>query len=158
MKVMGRRSEHAAGDVGRARGVRWEWRGGGATVSGGGRLVVHGGERLVVCGGQGEGRGARGRGRGGDRLRLGQVGAGVTVWVVGVEVGVGVGVRVGYTGLPCRLSHCGLRIAPGDEVSVLELGSSRLLRRQLELDEHHVITDAQCQGEGGAAGQEVTDL
>lgn len=75
---------------------------------------------------------------------------------------VGERVRVGDTGLPCRLpcglSHGGLRVAPGDEVSVLELGTAGLLRRQLELHEHHVITDTQCQGEGGAAGQEVTDL
>ncbi len=89
-------------------------------------------------------------------MRLGQVGAGVTVWMMGVVVGVWV--RVGNSGLPCGLSHCGLRIASGDEVSVLELGTAGLLRRQLELDEHHVITDTQCQGEGGAAGQEVTDL
>lgn len=118
--------------------------------------MVHGRERLVVCGGQGEGRGARGRGGGRDRVRLGQVGAGVTVWMMR-EV-VGVRVRVGNTGLPCRLSHCGVRIAPGDEVSVLELGTPRLLRRQLQLDEHHVIPYTQCQGEGGAARQEVTDL
>lgn len=71
---------------------------------------------------------------------------------------VGGRVRVGHTGLPCGLSHCGLCVAPGDEVSVLELGTARLLRRQLELDEHHVITDTQCQGEWRAAGQEVTDL
>lgn len=88
-------------------------------------------------------------------MRLGQVGAGVTVWMMGV---VGVGVRVGNTGLPSGLSHCRFCIAPGDDVSVLELGTTGLLRRQLELDEHHVITDTQCQGEGGAAGQEVTDL
>lgn len=89
-------------------------------------------------------------------MRLGQVGAGVTVWMMGVMVGVRV--RVGDTGLPCGLSHCGLCVAPGDEVSVLELGTAGLLRRQLELDKHHVITNTQCQGEGGAAGQEVTDL
>lgn len=89
-------------------------------------------------------------------MRLGQVGAGVTVWMMGVMVGVRV--RVRNTGLPCGLSHCGLCVAPGDEVSVLELGTTGLLRRQLELDEHHVITNTQCQGEGGAAGQEVTDL
>lgn len=109
--------------------------------------MVHGREGLVVCGGQGEGRGAAGGGGGGDGLRLGQVGAGVTVWMMRVEVGVG------DAGMPR-----GLCIAPGDEVSVLELGASRLLCCQLELDEHHVITDTQRQGEGGAAGQEVTDL
>lgn len=89
-------------------------------------------------------------------MRLGQVGVGVTVWMVRVMVGVRV--RVGNAGLPCRLSHCGLCVAPGDEVSVLELGSTRLLCRQLELDEHHVVTYTQCKGEGGAAGQKVTDL
>lgn len=79
------------------------------------------------------------------------------VWMMG---GVVVGVRVsgGSTGLPCRLTHCGLCIAPGVEVPVLELGTTRLLCRQLELDEHHVITDSQSQGEWRAAGQEVTDL
>lgn len=79
------------------------------------------------------------------------------VWMMG---GVVVGVRVSMrnTGLPCGLTHCGLCIAPGDEVPVLELGATRLLCRQLELDEHHVITDSQSQSEGGAAGQEVTDL
>lgn len=118
--------------------------------------MVYGRKGLVVCGGQGEGGGARGRGGGRDQVRLGQVGAGVTVWMMGVVLGVGV--RVGNTGLPCGLSHCGLCIAPGDEVSVLELGTPRLLCRQLELDKHHVITNTQCQGEGGAAGQEVTDL
>lgn len=107
--------------------------------------MVHGREWLVVCGGQGEGRGARGRGGGRNQVRLGQVGAGVTVWMMGVVVGVWV--RVGNTGLPRGLSHCGLRVAPGDEVSVLELGATRLLCRQLELDEHHVIPDTQCQGE-----------
>lgn len=84
------------------------------------------------------------------------MGAWVTVWMMGVMVGVRV--RVGNTGLPCGLSHCGLCVAPGDEVSVLELGTARLLCRQLELDEHHVITYTQCQGEGRAAGQKVTDL
>lgn len=118
--------------------------------------MVHGRERLVVCCGHGEGGGARGRRGGRDQVRLGQVGAGVTVRVMGVVVGVRV--RVGHTGLPRGLSHCGLRAAPGDDVSVLELGTAGLLRRQLELDEHHVIADTQCQGEGGAAGQEVTDL
>lgn len=49
------------------------------------------------------------------------------------------GVRV-RTGLPCGLADGGLRIAPGDEVPVLELGSPGLLCCQLELDEHHVIT------------------
>lgn len=119
--------------------------------------MVHGGERLVVRGGQGEGRGARGSGGGRDQVRLSQVGAGV--WMMGVVVGVRVRVRVGNAGLPRRgLSHCGLSVAPGDDVSVLELGSAGLLCRQLELDEHHVIADTQCQGEGRAAGQEVTDL
>jgi hypothetical protein len=69
-------------------------------------------------------------------------------------------VRVGYAGLPAVLSRCGgvRGVAPGDEVSVLELGTARLLRRQLELDEHHVVAHAQREGEGRAAGQEVTDL
>lgn len=120
--------------------------------------MVHGRERLVVRGGQGEGWRAWGRGGGRDQLGLGQVGAGVTVWMMGVVVMVGVRLRVGNTRLPRRLSHCGVCIAAGDEVSVLKLGSTRLLCRQLELDEHHVITDTQCQGEGRAAGQEVTDL
>lgn len=156
MMVMGWSAEKTSRDVGRARGVGWRRRSRGATVSGGGRLVVHGRERLVVCGGQGEGRGARGRGGRRDQVRLGQVRAGVTVWMMGVVVGVWV--RVGNTGLPRGLSHCSLCVAPGDEVPVLELGTARLLRRQLELDKHHVVTDAQCQGEGGSAGQEVTDL
>lgn len=117
--------------------------------------MVHGRQRLVVCGGQGEGRGARGGGGGRDRVRLGQVGAGVTVWMVGV---VGVGVRVGDSGLPRGLSHGGFCVAAGNEVPVLELWTAGLLRRQLELDEHHVVSYTQCQGEGGAAGQEVTDL
>lgn len=154
--VMGWRAEKTSRDVGRARGVGWGRRSRGATVSGGGRLVVHGREWLVVRGGQGEGRGSRGRGGGRYEVRLGQVGAGVTVWMMGVVVGMRV--RVGNTGLPSGLPHCGLRVASGDDVSVLELGPAGLLRRQLELDEHHVITDTQCQGEGGAAGQEVTDL
>lgn len=76
--------------------------------------------------------------------------------MMGVEVGVWV--RVGHAGLRRGLSHCGLCVAPGDEVSVLKLGTAGLLRRQLELDEHHVVTDAQRQGERGAARQEVTDL
>lgn len=84
------------------------------------------------------------------------MGAGVTVWMMGGVVGVRV--RMGNTGLPCGLSHCGLCVAPGDKVSVLELRTAGLLRRQLELDEHHVITNAQGEREGGAAGQEVTDL
>lgn len=72
---------------------------------------------------------------------------------------VGLRVRVGNTRLPSGLSHRGgVGVAPGDDVSVLELGAAGLLRRQLELHEHHVITDTQRQGEGGAAGQEVTDL
>lgn len=156
MVVIGWRAEQTSGDMGWARGVGRRRRSRGATVGGGGRLVVYGRKRLVVCGGQGEGGGARGGGGGRDQVRLGQVGAGVTVWMMGVVVGVRV--RVGNTGLPCGLSHCGLCIAPGDEVSVLELGTTRLLRRQLELYKHHVITNTECQGERGAAGQEVTDL
>lgn len=140
--VMSWRAEKTSRDVGWARGMGWRRRSRGATVSRGGRLVVHGREWLVVCGGQGEGRGARGRGGGRDQVRLGQVGAGVTVWMMGVVVGMRV--RVGDTGLPRGLSHCGLCIAPGDEVSVLELGTTGLLRCQLELDEHHVIPDTQC--------------
>lgn len=80
----------------------------------------------------------------------------MTVWMMGVMVGMWV--RVGDTGLPCGLSRCSLCAAPGDEVSVLELGTAGLLCRQLELDEHHVVTYTQCQGEWGAARQEVTDL
>lgn len=92
-------------------------------------------------------------------MRLRQLGAGVTVWVVGgVVVVLGVRVRVGDAGMPVGLSHCRLRVATGDEVPVLELGTPGLLGRQLELHEHHVITNTQRQGEGGAAGQEVTDL
>lgn len=41
---------------------------------------------------------------------------------------------------------------------MLELRATRLLRRQLELDKHHVVADPQCQGERRAARQEVTDL
>lgn len=154
--VVSWRAEKTSRDVGWARGVGLRRRSGGATVSGGGRLVVHGRERLVVRGGQGEGRGAWGGGGGGEKVRLGQVGAGVTVWMMGVVVGMRV--RVGNAGLPRGLSHCGLCVAPGDEVSVLELGTAGLLRRQLELDEHHVIPNTQCKSKGGAAGQEVTDL
>lgn len=159
MVVIGWGAEQTSGDMGWARGVgrRRRRRSRGATVGGGRRLVVYGRKRLVVCGGQGEGGGARG---GRDQVRLGQVGAGVTVWMMGVVVGVRV--RVGNTGLPCGSLHvglhCGLCIAPGDEVSVLELGTTRLLRCQLELYKHHVITNTECQGERGAAGQEVTDL
>lgn len=91
-------------------------------------------------------------------MRLGQVGAMVTVWMGVVVVGVWVRVRVGNSGLPCGLSHCSLCVSPSDEMSVLELGTTRLLRRQLELDKHHVVPHAQCQGEGGAARQEVADL
>ena len=118
--------------------------------------MVHGRERLVVRGGQGEGSGGRGRWGGGYRVRLGQVGAGVAMWMMGKVVGMRV--RVGDTGLPCGLSRCRLCVAAGDDVSVLELGTARLLCRQLQLDEHHVITYTQREGEGGAAGQEVTDL
>lgn len=89
-------------------------------------------------------------------MGLGQVGRGVALRVMGA---VGVRVRVGNAGLPRGgLPGGGLRVAPGDEVPVLELRAAGLLRRQLELDEHHVIANAQGQGEGGAAGQEVTDL
>lgn len=85
------------------------------------------------------------------------MGAGVAVRKVGGVV-VGVRVRVGNPGLPRGLSHGSLCVAPGDEVPVLKLGTAGLLRRQLELDEHHVITHTQRQSEGGAAGQEVADL
>lgn len=105
----------------------------------------------MVRGGHGKGRGGGG---GGDGMRLGQLGAVVTVRMM---EGV-VGVRVRDTGLPCGLPHGGLCVSPGDEVSVLELGTAGLLRRQLELDKHHVVTNTKCQGEGGAAGQEVADL
>lgn len=64
-----------------------------------------------------------------------------TVRVVGVMVGVWM--RIGDAGLPRRLAYGGLRIAPSDEVPVLELGSPGLLCCQLELDEHHVIAHAQ---------------
>lgn len=82
--------------------------------------------------------------------------AGVTVGIMGVVMGVWV--RVGNTGQPCGLSRCCLCIAPGEKVSVLQLRTSRLLSRQLELDKHHVVTNTQCQGEGGAAREEVIDL
>lgn len=160
--------EKAAGDVGGPGGVgRGSWRRSrGATVSGGGgggRLVIHGRERLMVCGGQGEGAGAWRGGGGREQVRLLQVGAvgGVVVVVVvrmRVVVVVVVVLVVGGARVSRRLPRRGLRVAAGDEVSVLELGGARLLRRQLELDEHHVIADAQRQGEGGAARQEVVDL
>lgn len=67
-------------------------------------------------------------------------------------------VSVGNTGLSCRVSRCGVRGATGYKMSVLELRTPRLLCRQLQLNEHHVIANTQCQGEGGTAGQEVTDL
>lgn len=80
----------------------------------------------------------------------------VTVGVVGVVVRMRV--VVDDARVPRRLPRRGLCVAAGDEVSVLELGTTRLLRRQLELDKHHVITDTQRQGEWGAARQEVVDL
>lgn len=80
----------------------------------------------------------------------------MTVWMMGGMVGVQV--RMGNARLPCGLPHRALCVAPGDKVSVLELRTAGLLRRQLELDEHHVISNAQGECEGGAAGQEVTDL
>lgn len=118
-------------------------------------LVIHGWERLMVRGWQGEGAGARRGGRGREQVRLLQVGAVVAVGVVGVRVRV---VVVEDAGVPRGLPRRGLCIAAGDEVSVLELGTARLLRRQLELHKHHVVADAQRQGEGGAARQEVIDL
>lgn len=147
--MMSRGSEKAAGDVGGPKGVgRRGWRSRGATMSGG--LVIHGWERLMVRRRQGEGAGAWRGGGGGEQVRLVQVGAVVAVGVVGV--------RVEDARVPRGLPRRGLCIAAGDEVSVLELGAARLLRRQLELDKHHVVTDAQRQGEGGAARQEVIDL
>lgn len=145
--MMSGRAEKTPRDMGWARGVWWRSRG--ATVSRGGRLVVHGRKGLEVCGGQGKRRGSWGRRGGGDRVRMGQVGAGVIMWMLGVLIRVRV--SVGNPGLS-------LRISPGDEVPVLELGTPGLLRCQLELDKHHVITYTQRQGEGRATRQEVTDL
>lgn len=110
----------------------------------------------MVRRGQGEGAGAWRGGGAGEQVRLVQVGAVVTVGVVGVVVRMRVVVEDARVAgrLPCR-SLC---VAAGDEVSVLELGTARLLCCQLELDKHHVITDAQRQGEGGAARQKVVDL
>lgn len=154
--MMSRGPEKTAGGVGGPEGVgRRRWRSRGATMSRG--LVVHGWERLMVRGWQREGAGAWRGGGGGEQVRLGQVGAVVAVGIVGV-VGVRVRVVVEDARVPRRLPRRGLCIAAGDEVSVLELGAARLLRRQLELDKHHVVTDAQRQGEGGAARQEVIDL
>lgn len=126
--------------------------------------MIHGREWLVVRGGQGEGAGAWRGGGGGEQVRLLQVGAvgtvrGVVVVVVRMRVVVVVveDARVPRR-RPRRLPRRGLCVAAGDEVSVLELGGARLLRRQLELDKHHVIADTQRQGEGGAARQEVVDL
>lgn len=153
--VMSRGPEKTAGDVGGPGGVGRRWSRG-ATVSGGGRLVIHGREWLMVNRGQGEGAGAWRSGGGGEQVRLVQVGAVVAVGVVGVVERVRVVVEDARVArrLPCR-SLC---VAAGDEVSVLELGTARLLRRQLELDKHHVISDTQCQGEGRAARQKVVDL
>lgn len=67
-------------------------------------------------------------------------------------------VRLRDTRLSCGLAHCGIRVAPGDKVPVLELRTARLLCRQLELDEHHVIAHTERQREGGAAREEVADL
>ena len=77
--------------------------------------------------------------------------------MLGLGVGVGVGVGVRDAGLPHGLPGGHLAVAPGDEVSVLD-GRPRLLRRQLQLDEHHVVADPQGQGQGRAARQEVTHL
>lgn len=149
--MMSRGPEKTAGDVGGPKGVGWRrWGSRGATMSRG--LVIHGWERLMVRRWQREGAGAWRGGRGGEQVRLVQVGAVVAVGVVGVRV------RVEDARVPRGLPRRGLCIAAGDEVSVLELGTARLLRRQLELDKHHVVTDAQRQGEGGAARQEVIDL
>lgn len=154
--LMSRGSEKTAGDVGGPKGVgRRGWRSRGATMSRG--LVIHGWERLMVRRWQGEGAGAWRGGRGGEQVRLVQVGAVVAVGVVGV-VGLRVRVVLEDARVPRGLPRRGLCVAAGDEVSVLELGAARLLRRQLELDKHHVVTDAQRQGEGGAARQEVIDL
>lgn len=151
--LMSRGSEKTAGDVGGPKGVGWRrWRSRGATMSRGGRLVIHGWDWLMVRRWQGEGAGAWRGGRGGEQVRLVQVGV-VGVVVMRVRV-----VVVEKTRVPSRLPRRGLCIAAGDEVSVLELGAARLLRRQLELDKHHVVTNAQRQGEGGAARQEVIDL
>lgn len=80
------------------------------------------------------------------------------VWLLGVVVG-GERVNVGNSGwLHCGLSCGGLCVSPADKVPVLELGTPRLLCCQLKLNEHHVVPYTQCQGERGAAGQEVTDL
>lgn len=153
--VMSWGPEKTGGDVGGPGGVGWR-RGRGATVSRGGRLVIDGREWLMVRRGQGEGAGAGRAGRAGEQVRLVQVGAVGTVGAVGVVVRMRVVVQ--RARVPCRLPRRGLGVAAGDEVSVLELGTARLLRRQLELDKHHVITDPQRQGEGGAARQEVIDL
>lgn len=40
-------------------------------------------------------------------------------------------------------------------MAVLQWG---VLGGKLQLDEHHVVAHAQCQGQRRAAGQEVTDL
>lgn len=135
--LMSRGPEKTAGDVGRPEGVGWRGRGSrGATVSRGGRLVVHGWEWLMVRRWQWEGAGAR---RGGEQGRLVHVGAVVAVRVVVVVVRVRVVVE--STRVPRGLPRRGLCVAAGDEVSVLELGTARLLRRQLELDKHHVVAD-----------------
>lgn len=76
-------------------------------------------------------------------MRLRQLGAGVTVRVVGGVMVLGLRVRVGDAGMPIWLSHCRLSVATGDEVPVLELRTPGLLGCQLELHEHHVITNAQ---------------
>lgn len=51
-----------------------------------------------------------------------------------------------------------VRAAARDEVPMLRRLAARMLRCQLELDEHHVITHAQSQGQRRAARQEIADL
>lgn len=112
----------------------------------------------MVRGGHGERQGSRRGGGGGVRRGEGRGGA---VRLVRVMVRVQVGhARLSHAavpGAPRGLSRT-VPAAPRDDVSVLELGSARLLRRQLQLHKHHVVSNTQRQGERRAAGQEVADL
>lgn len=105
----------------------------------------------MVRGGHGERQGSR-RGGGGG-VRRGEGGAG-TVWLVRVMVRVQVGhTRLSHTAVPVASRGLGRTVpaAPRDDVSVLKLGSARLLRRQLQLHKHHVVSNSQRQGERRAA-------
>lgn len=135
--VMSRGSEQASGHVGWPRGVGRRWWSRRATVSRGGRLVVHGRQWLMMRRGHREGQGSKRGGGGRGRVRWGHRRA-ETVRMMRVVVRVRV--RMRDTRLSGGLSHSAIATASCDDVSVLELGSARLLSRQLQLHKHHVVT------------------